>query len=58
MMAYTGKTQTTLGQLCSALWDYESCLVVTQSGFEPGCHSDTSSTEMQCLRLLRHLGAQ
>jgi hypothetical protein len=58
MTAYTGQTQTTLGQLCSRPMG----LPVTA-----GCDtawiviqvvcSDASSTEMQYLRPLRHLGA-
>jgi hypothetical protein len=36
MTAYPGKTQTTLGQLCVALWDSQSRPDVMQTGFEPG----------------------
>ena len=51
-------TQTTLGQLCTALWDSQSQPVVMQPEIEPECCSDTASTEMQCLTPLRHSGAQ
>ena len=51
-------TQTMLGQLCTALWDSRSRPVVIQLGIEPGSVvTDASSTEMQCLRPLRHIGA-
>jgi hypothetical protein len=36
MMAYNGQTQTTLGQLCSALWDSQLWSDKIQPGFEPG----------------------
>ena len=38
MMAYLGQnlTRMTLGQLCSALWDFRSRPVVKQPGIEPG----------------------
>ena len=37
MTAYSSQTQTTLGQLCTALWDSLSQPVVIEPGFEPGC---------------------
>ena len=36
MMADTGQTIRTLGQLCAALWDSQTWLVVIQPGIEPG----------------------
>ena len=35
MTTYPGQTQTTLGQLCSALWDSQPRPDVIQPGFEP-----------------------
>ena len=57
MTAYPGQTWTTLGQLCPALWDSRLRPVVIQPGNQTRICSDTSSTEMQCLRPLRHSGA-
>ena len=34
---YTGQTRTTMGQLCTALWDSQSRPVVIQPEFKPGC---------------------
>ena len=53
MTAYPGKTQMTLGQLCSTLWDSQSQTDVIQ----PRDCSDASCFEMQCISLLHHLGA-
>jgi hypothetical protein len=36
MTAYPGQTLTTLGQLCTTLWDSQSRPVVIQPGIEPG----------------------
>ena len=36
MTAYTGQTRTTLGRLCTALWDSQSRPDVIQPRFEPG----------------------
>ena len=36
MMAYPSQTLTSLGQLCTALWDSQSQPVVIQPGIEPG----------------------
>jgi hypothetical protein len=36
MTAYPVQMQTTLKQLCAALWDSQSRLYVMQPGFEPG----------------------
>ena len=55
MMAYPGQTLTTLGQLCTALWDSQSQLVIAWN--RTRVCSDASSPEMQCLRPLRHSGA-
>ena len=44
--------QTTLGQLCATLWNYQSRPDVIQPGFENRDCSDTSCTELQCLRPL------
>uniref|UniRef100_A0A8K9Y2T5 C3H1-type domain-containing protein n=1 Tax=Oncorhynchus mykiss TaxID=8022 RepID=A0A8K9Y2T5_ONCMY len=54
MMAYPGQTRTALGQLCAALWDSQSRLVVIQPGIGPRSVSEASSTKMKCLRPLRH----
>jgi hypothetical protein len=36
MTAFPGQTQTTLGQLCAALWHSQSQPYVIQPGIEPG----------------------
>ena len=56
MMAYPGQTLTwtMLGQLCAALWNAQSRLVMIQPCTKV-C-SGAYSTEMQCLRPLRHSG--
>ena len=60
MTVYPGQTLIwmTLGQLCTALWDAQSQPVGIQPGIEPGSVVMLSSTDMQCLRLLRHSGVQ
>jgi hypothetical protein len=39
MTVYTGQTRTMLGQLCAALWDSQSQLVVIQQCLRPLLHS-------------------
>ena len=49
-------TRTTLGQLCVAPWTSRSQPAATEPGLEHRVSGGTASTEMQCLRHLRHLG--
>jgi hypothetical protein len=53
MTAYPSQTQTTLGQLCTALWDSQCGAAWIQTS---SCN-DASCTEIQCLRPPRHSGA-
>jgi hypothetical protein len=57
MTAYTSQTQTTLGQLCTALWDSNHGWMWYSLDSNQSVCSDASSTEMQFFRPLRHLGA-
>ena len=50
MTAYPAQTQTTLGQLCAALWDSQSRAGCDTAWSRTRVCSDASSTEMQCLR--------
>ena len=51
MTAYPGKTRTTLGKLCDALWEFQSRPVVIQPGIEPG--SVVMPPAMRCSALDR-----
>ena len=54
MTAYPIQTRMTLG---AAQWDSQAQPDVMQPEFKPGTVVTPLSTEMQCLRLLRHSGA-
>jgi hypothetical protein len=51
MTAYPGQTLTIVGQLCAALWDSKSRLVVMQPGIKPG--SVLTPLELICSALDR-----
>ena len=57
MKAYPGQTQTTMGQLCSALWDSQTRPDVIHPGIEPGTVVTPFALRCFCLRPLRHSGA-
>ena len=52
MTTYPGETRMTLGQLCAALWDFQSWPDVITARIRTRDCSDASCTELQCLRTL------